>query len=102
MRKLLGRTFILASIGLLVVACGGGGSGGSGPVTQPPPPPPPPPPPVSVVPDLTAQERFSGGEANTDLTNEEAFGQAPLEIQFDFSADGTQYSGTRETGRARS
>jgi len=88
-RKLLGRMITVASVSLLA-ACGGGGSGGAGPVTQPPPPspPPPPPPPISVVPDLTAAERFSGGDANTALTNADAFGQAPAAIQFDFDADG--------------
>lgn len=88
MRKLLGRTLSAAGICLLLSACGGGGSGGSGPVTQPPaPPPPPPPPPVSVVPELTAQERFSGGAAGTSVSNDQAFSQSPPAIQQDFSAD---------------
>ena len=87
MRKLLGRSHLLAGIAMLAAACGGGGSGGAGPVTQPPPPPPPPPPPVSVVPDLPAGERFSGGAASTPLTNEDAFGQSPAAIQQDFSED---------------
>ncbi|MEM7432882.1 MAG: di-heme oxidoredictase family protein, partial [Pseudomonadota bacterium] len=50
-------------------------------------PPPPPPPPQSVVPDLTAGERFSGGAAGTSVSNDEAFSQAPPAIQQDFSDD---------------
>lgn len=92
LRTLLGRGSISAGTLLLVVACGGGGSGGAGPVTQPPPPPPPPPP-VSVVPELTVNERFSGGDAGTSLTNDEAFGQSPQQIQQDFSADANFKSG---------
>ena len=92
MRKLLGRTIELVCITLLATSCGGGGSGGgSGPVVQPPPPPPPPP--VSVVPELTAEERFSGGMASTILTNEDAFGQSPEAIQQDFFADANFKSG---------
>jgi len=92
LRKLLGRSGILVGIAvaMLTSACGGGGSGGAGPVTQPPPPPPPP---VSVVPDLTADERFSGGNAGTSLTNDEAFSQAPQAIQQDFDADANFKSG---------
>ncbi|MEM7277160.1 MAG: di-heme oxidoredictase family protein [Pseudomonadota bacterium] len=92
MRMLLGRNKVLISVCILITACGGGGSGGVGPVTQPPPPPPPPPP-VNVVPDLTSAERFSGGDAGTTLTNEDAFGQSPAGIQQDFSADANFKSG---------
>ncbi|MEM7433197.1 MAG: hypothetical protein AAF351_14850, partial [Pseudomonadota bacterium] len=65
LRNNLARSILTISASALIVACGGGGSGGSG--SNPPPPPPPPPPPQSVVPDLTAGERFSGGAAGTSV-----------------------------------
>ncbi|MEM7611999.1 MAG: di-heme oxidoredictase family protein [Pseudomonadota bacterium] len=66
-------------------SCGGGGSSaGPNPTVTPPPTPPPVAP---VVPPLTSTERFSGDDAGTALTNDQAFSQAPQLIQQDFSAD---------------
>ena len=48
-----------------------------------------------AVPDVAAAERFSGGDATTPLSNEEAFGQAPPAIQSDFSADANFKSGNQ-------
>ncbi|MEL6870869.1 MAG: di-heme oxidoredictase family protein [Pseudomonadota bacterium] len=86
MRKLLGRMLLLTLSTAFITACGGGGSGGAGPVTQPPPPSPPPS--GSQIPELTAAERFSGADAGTALTNDQAFSQSPRAIQQDFFADG--------------
>ncbi|MEM9620671.1 MAG: di-heme oxidoredictase family protein [Pseudomonadota bacterium] len=86
-----------AALSLLVAAVlsacgGGGGGGGGGPSPTPPPstnPPPEDPPPQNeiVVPDLHPSENLSGGDASTDLLNEDAFGQAPRAIQTDFAKD---------------
>ena len=48
-----------------------------------------------VVPDVTAAERFPGGDATTSLSNDEAFGQSPDSIQRDFSADANFKSGNQ-------
>ena len=86
-----GRGLLFASV--VVSGCGGGGGGGSGPA--PAPPPPPPPPAAIVVPEVTPEERFAGGDASTSLSNEEAFGQSPPAIQSDFSADANFKSGNQ-------
>ncbi|MEM7217440.1 MAG: di-heme oxidoredictase family protein [Pseudomonadota bacterium] len=44
-------------------------------------------PPPSPVPELTADERFSGGDATVLSSNDEAFGLAPGAITSDFTAD---------------
>lgn len=82
------RVIAAAGLGLLLASCGGGGGSASPGPTPPPAPPPPPPPPVSVVPDLTAAERFSGGAAGTTVTNNTlAFSLAPDAIESDFALD---------------
>ena len=97
------RGLLFASV--VVSGCGGGGGGGSGPA--PAPPPPPPPPAAIVVPEVTPEERFAGGDASTSLSNEEAFGQSPPAIQSNFSADanfksGNQISATPMMAKGRS
>ena len=81
--------------GLLAAGCGGGGGGSAAPPPVALPPPPPPPPPSFEVPAVVAAERFAGGAATTTLANEEAFGQAPPDIQSDFSADANFKSGNQ-------
>ena len=89
--------FALIALGigasLLAPGCGGGGGGSAAPPPAAPPPSPPPPPASIDVPDVVAAERFPGGAATTPLANEEAFGQAPPDIQSDFSADANFKSG---------
>ena len=88
---------LLAAIaGFLLSACGGGGSSSPPPPSPPPPAPPetPSPPPI-VVPEVTAAERFPGGDATTSLTNDEAFGQSPDSVKQDFSADANFKSGNQ-------
>ena len=91
------RYVLVAWAGLLLGSCGGGGGGGSSapPPAPPPAPPEPPPPPPIVVPEVTADERFPGGDATTSLSNDEAFGQSPDSIQRDFSADANFKSGNQ-------
>ena len=86
LREILGRIIPIAGLGLCLQACGGGGSGGTEPVSLAPPPSPPPPS-GPTVPLLTAGERFSGADAGTSVSNDQAFSQAPQAIQRDFSAD---------------
>ncbi|MEM6817534.1 MAG: di-heme oxidoredictase family protein [Pseudomonadota bacterium] len=86
-RRLQGRraSFCTVALCVAIAGCGGGGGGGSAPpdpIGTPPPPPPEP-----VVPPLTSVERFSGDQAGTSVSNDQAFSQAPPAIQRDFAAD---------------